>query len=573
MFLANEPVHYELFIRRNVQAGWTLDLASESRSQIMEAAEEAMTSNRAVGVKVSKELRRVNGEYQSLVIFSRGELEPRKKGRGFEDGPSPLCVTPADLYTVHARARIGRLFEGWLRRHAVTPFELLHRPDLVEKLEATGLEIQHAIQKVAVPEAQATGQSTHDVIRRFQRLADEAAARLLADARRDVFPDLQREGVQHTLGRLGEGGDAAYLLGVAVARDLARADSWTGKVERLLDLADACGDHPRRPLLFAVLEQPLTEILGERAVLAEVVHGGADLGRDLATMSRMLLPEQAEALARRDPEVARALPPVGPEVARIARWLRDPGFANVAAALVRRVLNELQGPRRLHPDDPAAELRTLRALARLLTLSPDAVSGEEVHKAFATRSKRLVTADFVEPYLRQEGGGPLEELRALVALAENVVGATTRRALSDWLRALVMSHRFERAFRAGTDGPAHRLQQLAAAQQTLSRLGLEPECEAVLSARLGEIGGFVEADAHMIQALARGSRPAAARLSALLRLASGEAAPHGEVTRRARLEALKLARDPAARADLAQASPEELDRLRLLLQSAQAAAA
>ncbi|MEJ0067341.1 MAG: hypothetical protein WDM85_19660 [Caulobacteraceae bacterium] len=40
----------------------------------------------------------------------------------------PLCVTPEDLYTVHARDRIGRLLDGWLARNHATAFELLHRP-------------------------------------------------------------------------------------------------------------------------------------------------------------------------------------------------------------------------------------------------------------------------------------------------------------------------------------------------------------------------------------------------------------------------------------------------------------
>lgn len=568
--MAQEPIHYEVFIRRNAQAGWTLELASEACAQALEAANEALTSGRAVGAKVSKELRRVNGDYQSLVIYSRGDLEPRKKGRGFEEGAAPLCVTPSDLYSVHARARIGRLFDGWLRRHGATPFELLHRPDLVEKLDATGLEIQHAIQKVAVPEAQATGASTHDVIRRFQRLAEEAVTRLLADARRGVFPDLQRDGLSATLRRAEEGPDAAYLLGVAVAKDLAGAQGWTAKAERLLDLADACGDDPGRPLLFHVLEQPLAEILGGRAVLAEVLHGACDLGHDLALMTRLVLPEEAEALSRRDPEVARAIPPVGDEVSRLARWLRDSGFASVAAALVRRVLEELHGPRRLHPDDPAAEILTLRALARLLILNPGAVAGEEVQAAFVARSRRLVAADFIQSYLERCGaGGALGELQALIRLAENVVGTANKRALGDWLRTQVGAHRFERELRAGSEAPAHRLHQLAEVQRALGRIGLEPACERMVSVRLGEIGDLVETDARLVQAIVRAPGPAMGRLSALLRMASGDSAPQGPATRRARAEALKLTRDPAVRSGLASAPAGERERLRALLQSVQ----
>ena len=50
-------------------------------------------------------------------------------------------------------------------RAQVTPFELMHRPDLAEVLEASGVELQHAVQKVAVPQSQATGQGVHELIR------------------------------------------------------------------------------------------------------------------------------------------------------------------------------------------------------------------------------------------------------------------------------------------------------------------------------------------------------------------------------------------------------------------------
>ncbi|MFM9673575.1 hypothetical protein, partial [Streptomyces galilaeus] len=94
------------------------------------------------------------------------------------------------LYTLHARERIGRLLEGWLRRKSVTPFELLHRPDLVEQLDASGVEIQHAVQKIAVPEAQARGLTTHELIRTFQALVDRAIERLTRDGRKNAFPKI-----------------------------------------------------------------------------------------------------------------------------------------------------------------------------------------------------------------------------------------------------------------------------------------------------------------------------------------------------------------------------------------------
>ena len=570
--MAEEPVHYEVFIRCGVRTGWSLDLACELRSVAIETAEEALTQKRAIGVKVLKETLRATGDYDSVVILARGDLEPpRRAGRGGDGPPAPLCLSAHDLYTVHGRARIGRLFEGWLRRQRVTAFELLHRPDLVEQLDAAGLEIQHAIQKVAVPEAQATGASTHEVIRRFQQLADRAVARLLGDARRGVFPELARDGLGATLQRAAAGEAPAYLLGVAVARHLADAGEWTDKIERLLDLADACPEQPERALLFHVLEQPLCEILGGRAVLAEMLSGASDLGRDLSLLMRLAAPRQVEALAVHDPELARGIPEIGEELARLARWLQAPGFAGVRAALGRRVLDELNGPRRLHPDDPAAEIRTLRALARLLILCPQAAAAQDVEAAFVARSRRLLSPGFVHDYLEGTVGGPLGEMAALVRLAENVVGGANKLLAGDWLHALAGAHRFERDLRAGSEGPAYKLAQLAELQHAITRVGLEPDRQQALAERLGELADRVETDTRLIQAVVRASSGAVGRLLILLRMANGDCAPVGPVSRRAGAEALKLARDPLHRAELS-APSEGAARVRQLLRGAGLAA-
>ena len=145
-----QQVHYEVFIRRAPGAAWKLDMATENRTAAVSAAEELMAEGRVAAVRVSKEtLDPETREFRSVTILNLGVSEAPKKKKVVEN-QDPLCVSPQDLYTVHARERIGRLLEGWLERKGATPFELLHRPDLVEELEASGTDLQHAIQKVRI---------------------------------------------------------------------------------------------------------------------------------------------------------------------------------------------------------------------------------------------------------------------------------------------------------------------------------------------------------------------------------------------------------------------------------------
>jgi hypothetical protein len=182
----------------------------------------------------------------------------------------------------------------------------------------------------------------------------------------------------------------------------------------------------------------------------------------------------------------------------------------------------------------------------------------------------LVRSDFIEAYLGA-GRTALGEVEALLWLAENVAGAANKREACRWISTHIAALRFETDIRAAPEPPALRLGALADLQRLVGRVGFAPEDATTLTARLGEVGGLVEADAKLTANLAKASAPAISRLSALLRLAAGDAAPLGPAADRARQEVLRLIRQPDTRAQLAQ-SPEQLSKLRVLMQNAGLAA-
>jgi hypothetical protein len=561
-------VHYELFVRRTPAAPWTLDMASENRAQVVETAEEMIASGRVAAVRVSKETFDPDThEFQSIAIFSKGKVETEKKRRVIEDR-EPLCVSPEDLYTVHARDRIGRLLEGWLTRNQATAFELLHRADLVEKLDAAGNELQHAIQKIAVPEAQARGVSTHELIRSFQALTERAIARVLGDARKGRLPDLGDESFPSILERIAGEPDGDYLLGAAVAKSLAQSDTWSGKVMRLLDLADSApADGSAQRRAFQVLEQPLSEILESRAALVELLGANLDLGGQLAAMTQLIAHDTIVALAAIEPQVARSLPPLEGAASRLSNWLSKASFAGARAAVGRRIIRELMGPRRLRPADPEDEIALLRALGMTLTAAAgQLLPAESVQEAFVARSRMLVTAEFVEALIGRDKTAR-KEADLLIWLCENVVGPANKRQAARYLVSHIVSLKFEKELRGGVETPAQRLAILAGMQKSVGRSGLDPADLTAAQSKLGEIGGLVEADAKLAASLAHAPAPICQRLTLLLRLAMGEGAPIGPAAERAKAAALKLLRSDAARAELA-AQPEQLEQVRSMMQAA-----
>jgi hypothetical protein len=354
--MSGAQVHYEVFVRRTPGASWVLELATENRTQATATGEALMKEGKVAGVKVTKEsLDTETREFQSIAILNLGQHEAVKQKK-IKENNDPLCVSPQDLYTVHAREKIGRLLEGWLERKGATPFELLHRADLVEELEASGTDLQHAIQKIAIPEAQDRGVSVHELMRTFQSLAERAIERLLKDARKGNMPDLDKEGFAKAAERVSKEPERAYLLGAGVAVSIAPARTWLEKITRLLDLADAAPvTGPPRALALIVIEQPLAEILGSRSGLDDVIGKDLDMGARLAAMTRLAAHVPVEALMGVEASVAKVMPPLNPTAERLAKWLATEDFQSVRVAIAKRVVRELTGA--CAPPTPRARSR------------------------------------------------------------------------------------------------------------------------------------------------------------------------------------------------------------------------
>ncbi|QBX36820.1 hypothetical protein E4M02_04760 [Brevundimonas sp. S30B] len=567
------PIHYEVYVRKTDPAPWSLLMAVEDRKIAIETAEDLLKDDRAAAVRVTKEtLEPETMEFASVTILTKGAPEVKRKRLVSEEEAGPSCRGPQDFYTPHARELIGRVLEDWLARQGATAFELLHRPDLAERLDASGVELQHAIQKTAVPESQAVGQSVHDLVRRYQKLSEQAIERLMALGRSQKIPDLTDRSIADVAHRLSGKAERGLLMGAAVAGALAPLRGARTKLGRLMDLAEgAPAEGPPRALALVPIEQLASEMLSARTSLAEILGPALDQGGSLAAVVRMIAPREVDAVLRVDPDLALLIPPLDGPAARLAERLAAGDFPLLATALARMVARELKGPRRLRPADAVGEIEILRALATLLTAASDRLlSQEEVLSAFAERSKSLVTADFVAAYVK---GCPtvLDEAQNLAWLCENVTGASNKRSAARWMSACVSSLRFESEMRQAGQTASQKLLALAALQRSARLCDLSEIEEGKLCDAIGAVGDVVERETRLVAQLSRARVSTPQKLGALLRLASGEAAPLGPAADRAKAEALRLFRQPQTRADLT-AAPEAIAPLKDLMRAAGLAA-
>jgi hypothetical protein len=569
------PVHYEVFIRKTAPAPWTLQLATEDRTQALQAAEDMLSDDRAAAVRVTKEtLDPDTMEFNSVTVLTRGAPEVQRKRVVSEDKAGPRCSAPQDLYAPHARETISRVLDDWLARNGVTAFELLHRPDLVEKLEASGVELQHAIQKIAVPESQEVGQPVHDLMRHYQKLSDQAVERVILAGRRNLFPSLEDCSIADIAHRMAGQPDRAFVMGGVVSGALKGLRGGRPRLDRLMDLAErAPADGAPHAMVMVPIEQVLCEMLGSRTSLADILGPSLDQGASLAAVVRMAAPREVNALIAQDPRMAMQVPAVDGPAARLGARLEAGHFPLLSAALARMVLRELMSPRRLKPNDAAGEIAILRTLATALTVTAGRLlTLDEVQTAFNERSKGIVTADFVAAYVKS-CPTVLCEAEALTRLCENVTGAANKRSAARWLSACVGSLRFESEMRApsAVQTAAQKLGVLAGLQRSVRACGLSEHDDGEINAAIGAVGSTVETEAKIVMMVARSPAPLLQKLSVLLRLAAGETAPLGPAADRARAEAIKLFRAPESRSVLS-AAPETLVPLKGLMKAAGLAA-
>jgi hypothetical protein len=569
------PVHYEVYIRKTAPAPWSLLMATEERVQAIQIAEDLLTEDRAVAVRVTKEtLDPQTMEFTSLTVLTRGTPEVPRKRVVPEDRAGPRCTAAQDLYTPLARETIGRVLEDWLARHGVTAFELLHRPDLAEKLEASGVELQHAIQKIAVPESQYLGQTVHDLMRHYQKLSDLAVERVVMAGRHNLFPGLENCSIADLAHRMAGQPDRAFIMGGVVSGALKGLRGGRARLDRLMDLADGAPmDGAPHAMVMVPIEQLLCEMLGARSSLADILGPSLDQGASLAAVVRMVAPREINALIAQRPRLALQVPSVEGPAARLGTRLEAGQFPLLAATLARMVLRELVSPRRLRPSDAAGEIDIMRTLATALTITAGRLlTLEEVQTAFNERSKAIITADFVAAYVKPSTT-VLGEAEALTRLCENVTGAANKRSAARWLAACVGSLRFESELRSAgsTQTAAQKLGALAGLQRSVRACGLSEQDDAEINAAIGVVGSTVEAESRIVMMVARSPAPPMQKLSVLLRLAAGETAPLGPAADRARAEAVKLFRAPESRAALS-AKPETLVPLKGLMKAAGLAA-
>jgi hypothetical protein len=548
-YMDESLIHYEVLVTRNSVKGWSIDLVSENRDHALDHAISLFEATHTRAVKVSKEVFSLaEGTFSGCLIFNKSKqaLEKKPDARPHWDN---VCTSPSDLYTVFAREKIADLLSGWLHHYGVTPFELLHSAELAKKLEASGNELRHIIQKLSIPEVEATKQSVHEIMRRWTNLIDRSITRVIQDGHKGLFPSLDADKFLLQIKKLKTRPDRDYVLGGSIALTLASLKTAEAKLEWLLGrLLDLNGEPDVHAWALSVFEMPVCEIFAQPSRLSSFIGQDQDMGLVLLVFARLTVVDALQpGLISASPKT-EALQPLAPVLEGYRQLICQGHLPSLKANIIQGLMRALKSPRRLKPSNPEAEIKLLRLLALTMAGSvKDQATQEDMYKAFCDRSQLFVTADFMAQLL-SDCTDVAVELSRLMLLCENVTGNANKRAAARWLIGFLNSHKFERGLREASKPLSLQLSLLAEAQKRIVRANLNDKDQKEAVQRLGVHGDILGQDAKLLEHIMRSPAPISQKLNLLLSLASGSASPVGPLSQKAQAEVDRLIKAQKAQA-------------------------
>jgi len=514
-------IHYEVFRRVGAKGAWTMHEVTGDRHRALTLAQELMATDQATGVKVVKETyNEERGDYLTLKIFEDGRSEMKETAVKEEPPQAPPCFKPDDLYSYHSRQTMGRLFIDFLSRNRITITELIHRADLLEKLEAAGTVYQHAIQKIAVAQASSTALPVQQIIKSLNELATQALQRVYRDQRKGLFPNPRVHEFAELAAKLAGQGDAAYVFNGALARHLRDCEGWNGRVLALLQiLQKAPAEDAPRALVLSSIDAIMAEILAGSAALHELIGGAENLSEALNCLVELFLGnatgDNREGLA-----------------SLAARFTADE-LPEARTAIAGRIVAEFKSTKRLCPNSLVEELKALRRLANRVVMGVGKyLSHEDLIAAFTLRSKQLATQESLSLYLTD--CPPDEKIERLLFVEENIIGIENKRRLANFILPVMNSAAFENFFQNSKVPALSRLQRLAQLQSRVRRASFVDVQRDEIAQKLDRLAWDVAARSRLFEGLEAKNQSSVEKVQTLLKLATSGFFTEGQVMARVR---------------------------------------
>lgn len=466
------------------------------------------------------------GEFLGTTIFESGN-EPFSDPEEKKGEASIPCLTPDDLSGPAARDTMRRVLSGWLERNQAVPMELLHRADLIEDLDGSDTDLQHAIQKVALARASQSEASVHAYVRLITELVEKGVTQARKEAKA-AKKSPKGNSFAEIASKIHSEGAPEKRLRKAIAEQLSDARDFGAKAELMhKDLPD---DPEARAFAARETDNFLAEILSFDGGLRGVIGDAPELGDQVTRMTALYedKPDSEDLLGA--PKSSREL----------AASFAEKAFPSSHIEIAKRILDALRAPKRFRPESVMDEITLARKLAqRLIVAAGPNLHPDSLVDAFTHRSAKFLAPEVIDEIL-EPAKGIEEQIERLYQVEDNIVGDQNKKKLASYIRARIGSPQAESHFVRGPGQPLERLARLTSLQKRALKSSFPKDAKAELAAAFDALGLRVLDETKIFTRLANADRPPLESARALLKLAASGVLPAGQCCEDAKARALRL---------------------------------
>jgi len=355
---------------------WTTEAVRGSDADALVLAKKYLSDANCGGARIVANQTMSDGTIRESVIFEEtqagGGAKPLRI-TPLETAPV-YCKTPKDFFGLETRMIFNRLFRNYLEEVILTPTEVLHSYKQLQRLFDRDTLRFSAVSHVAtlqVKDEEKTAKTRQSELNKIidqitQQAREAQSVKLPAPGR--VF--------SKTLAAVPktQGHSAEYLAMVALSRELIKIPSWTGKIDRLCDLA--LQETDRTAILL--LDTVIADLMGAN-VIQEILGWQRSLGSAIISMLDL-----ADGVF--DPAGSDARE----TAARLNALFKNRVLPTSQRVLVDRALRQLRSNAPLYKADPSKEMEEYqRVLARLM-VPGGILSGAQAAEALTLRGSQFV---------------------------------------------------------------------------------------------------------------------------------------------------------------------------------------
>ena len=533
--MATKVEIFEIHLERDGQ--WRIDSSAHSQPEAEDLAKKVLNRQGVTGVRVIKETTR-GSTAREQVVFEKTKSGGSDKILVGEVDSAPLCEDADALFGSDGRQVLNRLFRSYLDKNGVTASEVMHEFRELRRLMDADTLIMSGVGKVASLQAKAYPQAGDTAARRgalfgfLDALSDRArtaAAKTLPTIARDGY-----EAVVDKLSALTDDEDCAYLIRVAIARELVQQRSYFGKLSQAVAWATPSESRLGREAADIYISdtlcngETLQDLLGPQNNLADALGALIELAHGSFDAAAEGKPDDA-------PEATAG---------RLTELFASGALPESKIVLVDRIRRQMEGKSTLSREDGGEE-EALKGLIDRLMPVDSLLGGGQMAEALTHRQSRIINRGGVNGLREATGrllptfGDPVRKAAYLISLSESSLAQIIGDEIATQLEGLFVRPDSVKQIIRDNRPPNKKMQTVTAVYHKFRNSSLDDTLKTRIINRLDHLLARYITEDKILDKLDDPSRPLHVRAFMLLSMCSPDMLPEGEASKLARAIVVK----------------------------------